>query len=76
MLLHDRVGDGQAEARALADLLRREEGIEDSCLDVAGYARPIVSDLEDGVVAIDVVARAHRQHASAVGAEHRLFGVD
>ena len=47
VLLHDRVGDGQAEAGALADFLRREERVEDLRLHVVRNARAVVVDLED-----------------------------
>ena len=51
MLLDDRVGDGQAQAGALADFLRREERIEDARLHVFRHARPVVVDFEDDGVA-------------------------
>ena len=76
VLLHDRVGDRQPEARALADLLRREERIEDLRLHLFRNPGPIVVDLEDDRVAVRVVPGAHDQHAAAVRGEHRLLGVD
>ena len=76
MLLHDRVRDRQAESRALSDLLRREEGIEDPGLHVLRHARPIVVHLEDDGVAVGVVPGAHDERAPAVRRNHRLLGVD
>ena len=76
VLLDDRVGDGQAEAGALADFLRREERIEDPRLHVLRHPRPVVVDLEDDRVALEIVPGAEDQRAAAVGAEHRLLGVD
>ncbi len=46
MPLDDAVGERQAEARALADFLRREEGIEDAALDLEAGCRAIVLELE------------------------------
>ena len=76
MLLHDRVGDRQAEAGALADILRREERIEDPRLHVVRHAGAVVVDLENDRVAIGVVPRAHDERAAPVRGDHRLFGVD
>ena len=76
MLLHDRVGDRQPEAGALADLLGREERIEDARLHVFRHARPVVVHLEDDRVLRQVVPGADDQRAAAVRAEHRLLGVD
>ena len=76
MLLHDRVRDGQPEPGALADLLRREERIEDLGLHIRRHARTVVGDLEGDRVALDVVPRADDERAAAVGREHRLLGVD
>ena len=76
MLLHDRVRDGQAEAGALADFLRREERIEDLRLHLVGNARAVVVDLEDDRLLIGVVPGADDEHAAAVGRQHRLLGVD
>ena len=76
MLLDDGVGDGQPEARALADLLRREERVEDLALGLLGHARPVVADLERDGVALFVVPRPDDQGAAAVRRHHRLFGVD
>ena len=41
MLLHDAVGDGEAEPRALSDRLRREERVEDSGQHVVGMPGPV-----------------------------------
>ena len=76
MLLHDRVGDRQPEAGALADILRGEERIEDLRLHVFRHARPIVGDLEHDRVAIEVVPGADDERAAAVRADHGLLGVD
>ena len=76
MLLHDRVGDRQPEAGALADLLRREERIEDLRLQLVGNARAVVVDLEHHRFLLGVVPGANDEHAAAVGREHRLLGVD
>ena len=76
VLLHDRVGDGQAKAGALADFLRREKRIEDLALPLFRNPRPIVIDLEHGGAAICVVRGAHDDGAAAVGAEAGLLGVD
>ena len=49
MLLHDRVGDRQAEPGALADFLRREERVEDLRLQVVGNPGPssLISSMTD-----------------------------
>ena len=76
MLLSDRVGDGEAEARAFADGLRREERIEHLALKIFRHARPIVADLEQHSVAIRVLPGPQCQRSPAVRREHRLLGVD
>ena len=76
MLLHDRVGHGQAEPRPLADVLGREKRIEDLRLHILRYAGPIIGDFEDDRIAIEIMPGADDQHAAAVGADHRLLGVD
>ena len=76
MFLHDRVSDRQPEARPLADILGREERIEDLRLHVFGHARPIVGDFEHDRVAIEVVPGADDERAATVRADHGLFGVD
>ena len=76
MLLHDRVRDGQPEPRALADLLRREERIEDFRLQLLRYPGTVVVDLEDDRLALQVVPAADDESAAAVRREHRLLGVD
>ena len=76
MLLDDGVGDRQAEAGALADLLRREERIEDLALHLSRNPGSIVTDLKHDGLVFDVVPRADDQRAAAVGREHRLFGID
>src|SRR3712207_7234489 len=47
VLLHDRVRHRQPQARALSDLLRREERIEDSRLHVLRHPWPIVVRSEE-----------------------------
>ncbi len=76
MLLHDRVGHGQAEPGPLADVLGREKRIEDLRLHVLRHARAIVGDFEDDSIAIEVMPGADDEHAAAVGADHGLLGVD
>ena len=76
MFFDDGIRDREAEAGALADVLRREERIEDARLDVFGHARAVVAHLEDDRVAIDVVPRAQDQRAASVRANHRLLGID
>ena len=76
VLLDDRVGDGQSEAGAFSDFLRREERIEHARLHVFRHARAIVVHLENHRVFLRVVPGADDQRSAAVGAEHRLFGVD
>ena len=61
VLLHDRVGDRQAEAGALADFLRREERIEDLRLQIVGNARAVVVDFEDDRLAAPRRARCGRR---------------
>src|SRR3546814_14425257 len=50
-LLHDAIDGGEAEAGAGADLLGREEGIEDAVDDIRRDAGAGVLHLHDGVVA-------------------------
>ena len=76
MLLHNRVGDGQSQAGALADFLRCKERIEDPSLPLLRNTWPIVIDLEHGGAAIGIVRRAHDDGAAAVGADAGLLGVD
>ena len=77
VLLHDRVGHGQPETGALADLLRREERIEDLRLQLVGNARPVVVDFEHDRFLIRVVPRAHDERSPRpLADEHRLLGVD
>ena len=76
MLLHDRVGDRESQARALADLLCREERIENPASDVDRHAGAVVADLERHGVLLGVMPGADDQRAAPVGGEHRLFGVD
>ena len=76
VLLDDRVRDGQAQAGALADFLRREKRVEDLRLQFLRDPRTVVVDLEDDGVAVDVVPAADDESAAAVGREHRLLGVD
>ena len=76
VLLHDRIRHGQAEARALADFLRREERIEDLRLQLLGDSRAVIVDLEHHRLPLDVVPAAHDERAAAVRRQHRLLGVD
>ena len=76
VLLDDAVADRQAEARALARLLRREERVEDAAQRLGAHAGAAVAERRrHGAVA---TPRADAQRAlrrSSVGA-HRLLGVD
>ena len=76
MLLDDRICDRQSEAGAFSDFLRREERIEHARLHVFRHARAVVVHLENHRVLLRVVPGADDERAAAVGAEHRLFGVD
>ena len=76
VLLHDRVGDRQAEPGALADFLRREERVEDLRLQIVGDSGAVVVDLEHDGFPIGVVPRADDEDAAAVRRQHRLLGVD
>ena len=55
VLLHDRVGDRQAEPGALPDLLGREERVEDPRHRIFRHPRPIVVQLEHDDVAVGVL---------------------
>ena len=48
-LLDDPVRAGEPEARALADALGREEGVEDPVADLAGHPAALILDREDDV---------------------------
>ncbi len=76
VLLYDGVRHGEPEAGSLSDLFRREERIEDPILHLFGKPGPIVVDLDDDRFTIAIVPGAHGQRAAAVGALHRLLGVD
>ena len=76
MFLDDRVGDREAEPRALADFLGGEERIEDARLHVFRNAWSVVVDLEHDRFRFEVVPAAEHDRAAAVRAEHRLLGVD
>ena len=76
MLLHDRIGDGQPEARAFADLLRCKKRIEDTGLHILRHAWTVVVDFEHDGIPVGIVPHADDQRPAPVSAEHRLFGVD
>ena len=76
MLLHDRVGDGQAKPGALADFLRREKRIEHLALRSSGIARAIVVDLEHRDPRSASCEVRIDDRAAAVGADAGLLGVD
>ena len=76
VLLDDRVGDRQAEPGALADVLRREERVEDPRQHLGRQPGPVVRHFEQDDVALAVVPRPHHQRAAAGGGRHRLLGVD
>ena len=71
VLAHDAVGDRQAEARAAADRLGREERIVDARQLLRRNAGAGVGDLGDHAIAVD--ARRDRQPAAA---RHRVAGVE
>src|SRR3546814_13248310 len=84
-LLHDAIDGGEAEAGAGADLLGREEGIEDAVDDIRRDAGAGVLHLNDGVVARRhglvlqlarplhlLAAGADGQHAAARSEERRV----
>jgi hypothetical protein len=75
VLLHNRVRDGQPEPRAFADLLRREERIEDFRLQILSYPGAVVVDLEDDRLSLDVVPAAYDESATAIRREHRLLAL-
>ena len=66
MLLHDRIGHRQAEARALADLFRRKKRIEDLRLQIFRNSRAIVIDFEEDGLVLGVVPGADDENAAAV----------
>ena len=76
MFLHDGVGDGQAEAGALAHFLCRKERIEHPALPLLGNPRAIVIHLEHGGAAFGIVRRPHDDGPPAVGANTCLLGID
>ena len=76
MLLNDGVRDRQSESGALADVLRREEGIEDLVLDVRRHARPVIADLQHDRVLFAVMPRPQHQRAAPIGRQHGLLSVD
>ena len=59
-----------------ADLLGREERIEDLRLQILGDARAIVVDLENDRFLVGIVPGADDEHAPSVRREHRLLRVD
>ena len=54
----DALGDVEPEAGALPDGLGGEEGVEDARLQLVGYPRPVVADLDAHTLALP--ARAQR----------------
>ncbi|NDD28145.1 MAG: hypothetical protein EB084_07750 [Proteobacteria bacterium] len=57
MLLHDLTHDGQPQACPLPDVLRGEEGVEDSPDNARRDAGAVVVHLDDDLPAFDVGAR-------------------
>src|SRR5215471_10175696 len=49
----DAPADIQPEAGALADGLGREEGLEDPLLNIGGYPRPAVANVDDKLVTVE-----------------------
>ena len=76
MLLHDRIGNRQSEPGPLFKSLGGEERVEDLSLDLLGYSRTIVVDLEHYYLVRVVVPGSGNQRAPAVRRQHSLFGVD
>ena len=74
VVLDDAVGDGEAEARSLADLLRRVEEIEGLGDLLLAHPGPVVRD-RDRQLAVDRGA-ADRNLALASGVAHRVHRVD
>ncbi len=73
VLLDDAVGDGQAQPGALADVLGREERVEDAVADRGRHARTVVLETE-----VDRFARHSRfEHDRSRGLQRtdRLLGV-
>ena len=75
MFLRDRVRDGEAEPRALANVLRREERIENPRLRFRRHARPIIGDANDDPIGFLIQLRSDDEPPATVGGQHRLFGV-
>ena len=73
VVLDDAVGDGEAQASALADLLGGKEGVEDAAQVLLGQAGAVVAEGETDVAAID--AGTHRKVTLAVGLQHGMLGV-
>src|SRR5262249_45752516 len=75
VLGYDSVSDGQPESRPFADVLGREERIEDLRQDVRGDARTVIADRYD-----DQLARLARRRADVDAARaarrYRVLGVD
>jgi len=76
VLLYDRVRDGEAEPRSFADLLRREEGVEDPRLRIDGNARPVVYDLNERDVVFVIVTGSNDERPAAIAIEHGLLRID
>ena len=71
-----RVGDAQPEPGALADFLGREERIEDFPLHLFARCPDRRRSPRGPPTSRRRRARCERQRAAAVGAHHRLLGVD
>src|SRR6185503_18264441 len=74
VLRDDAVADRQAEPRAAAHGLRREERLEDLRADRGGHAGPVV--LDDEHERIVLAARGRADRASPLRVLDRLLGVD
>src|SRR3712207_6817638 len=68
---HDAPGDVEAEPGAPADLLRREERLEDAGPDLARHPGPRVADLDHHAV----IAHAPGPHREGAAATHGIDGV-
>ena len=73
MRFGDAEADRQAEPRALAHRLGREEGLEHAACRAGRHARPVVGDLEKCPAV--VLPRANRDRPCRSGRPHRVLGV-
>ena len=71
----DAMAEGEADAGALADLLRREERVENAAADRLGDARTLVADAELDLTAATVVGGGDAYRAVPARLGHSVLGV-